>query len=521
MPLRRSRTWLAPGALVAIVAIVIGWPAARVLFAAVSAGGRRSAAALPVSLSPALLAESVGWAGLIALIATILAWPGAWLIRRAGWRAAPWIAAPMLLPPYLAYAGWNLLRAPDTWPGAWIERLAAHGHRWAPIASGRALAVLGLALWAAPLAAFTIALTLRRIDDDLLDQMRLDGGRARDRLRLALPGPAASVVFITLLMLGSAVPLHLAQVPTWSIVLWQGLDLTPPGEHWRLWARAWPLLLIIAGGLALLARLARPGSGWAGPTARARARPGPWSVLGAVIVPVLGVGAPLLLFAVHLRSARSLATFWRVSGRAVVDGLAVAAAVGAVSMLVVLLAWAAMPGPRAGRQRGLVAGLVIALAVTALMPGVLVGSAVAGAWDRVALVRESMAILVLAHLARFAALPALAGLWLRSAEPREDREARLVDGAGTLAGWARACWPGQAGVILSAGLAAAVLSFFEIESSVVVQPVHVENLSRQLLGYLHFARTEEMSAAAVTLLAAGVVAAAATGWLARRSLARP
>ncbi|MCC6677836.1 MAG: hypothetical protein IT436_11880 [Phycisphaerales bacterium] len=515
MPRRRMRTWIPFGALAIFVAVIVGWPVARVLARIFTA---RSTSALPVTFWPGLFFESLGWAALIAALATALGWPMAWTLRRWGWRAAPLIAAPMLLPPYLAYSGWNLLRAPDSWLGSLIERAAAHGHRWVPITTGRTLAILGLTIWAAPLAAMVIAITLRRLDDDLLDQLRLDAGRRAGphRARIALPGLLTSILFISLLMLGSAVPLHLAQIPTWSIQLWAGLDLVPPAEHWRLWARAWPLAFTAIAGVVVLGRIMRPGTGWARPS-RMGPTP-PRAVLMAVTLPALGVVIPLLLFAAHLRSPRSLVTFWRVSGPAVVDGLVVAAAVGAVSMAVVVMTWAALTARPPGRSGSAgTPGLVMALAVAALLPGVLVGSAIAGAWDGLGPVRDSPAILVLAHLARFAAVPALAGVWLYGSESREDRDLRAVDGSATVAGWARACWPVHSGVVIGAGLAAAILSFFEIESSVVVQPAYVENLSRQILGYLHFARTDEMSAAAVTLLTAGLAAAAAAGWLFRRA----
>lgn len=506
---------IALGGLALFALVVVGWPVGHAVAGALLAAG--PARSLAVTFPPILLVESVAWAGLIALAATALGWPGAWAMRRWGWRAAPLVAAPLLMPPYLAYAGWNLVRAPNTWLGGVIERAAAGGFRWAPVAAGRALAVAGLAVWAAPLAAMITALVLRRIDDDLLAHLRLDAGERtlRHRARLALPGLAAAVLLITLLMMGSAVPLHLAQTPTWSVRLWMGLDLTPPREHWRLWARAWPTVVIAAGGVLAFWGLVRPGSAAAAPV---DARAGSVRAAGAGLAPaVLGVVIPLALFAAHIRSLASLATFWRISGRAVLDGLVVAGGVAAAAMVLVVLTWGALGAARASRT---VAGLIFALAVSALLPGVMVGSAVAGAWAGVEGVRETLVIVVLAHLARFAAVAVLAGAWLHGSEAVEERDVRALDGAGSARGWWAACWPAHRGAILGAGLAAGVLSFFEIESSVVVQPLGMESLSRQLLGHLHFARTDEMSAAGVMLLGAGLLAAGAAGWLAGRTAAR-
>lgn len=519
------------GALAILFAAIVGWPAVHLIARAFTPSAESSPGTLPVTFGPGLLLQSLAWAGVIALAATGLAWPMAWAIRRRGWPAAMLVLAPTLLPPYLAYAGWNLLRAPDSWLGSLIERAAAHGHRWVPITTGRVLAVVGLCLWAAPLAAGVLSITLRRLDEALLDQLRLDAGpRAiRHRIRLTLPGLVAAFLLTLLLMLGSAVPLHLAQMPTWSIRLWAGLDLIPPSQQGRLWLHAWPLVLIAVAGVAVLARLVSPATGWAEPGPRRV--PASGSVLWACLVPVISVLAPLVLFALHVRSLRSLETFWRVSGRAVADGLLVAAAVGAISMAVVVVTWAALGGAWSRRTSAFAERspalnpaliMVMGLTIAGLLPGVMVGAAVAGAWDGVGPIRDSAAVLILAHLARFAAVPALAGVWLRRSESPVDRDLRAVDGAVGVAGWARACWPAHRGVIVGAGLAAALLSFFEIESSVVVQPPYMDNLSRQILGYLHFARTDEMSAAAVTLLTAGLGLAVAAGWLSRPGpLSRP
>ena len=61
------------------------------------------------------------------------------------------------------------------------------------------------------------------------------------------------------------------------------------------------------------------------------------------------------------------------------------------------------------------------------------------------------------------------------------------------------------------GVAMGLLSLYEIESSVIVQPPGVENLSRRLLSLLHFSRDEQLSAAAVWLVGMGLVPAVGAG----------
>lgn len=514
--------------LLLFIALVILWPAGSVVQRLIAAAIRNAdLKPLPFSFAPTLLLESLAWASLIAALATLLGWPVAWAVRRRGWRLAPLLITPMLMPPYLAYAGWNLLRAPDTPLGALMERAAEHGYRWLPIATGKALAILGLALWAAPAAALLTGLVLRRIDDALLDQLALDTGRGSrfrlGRARLAAPGLAASFLLITLIMLGSAVPVHLAQIPTWSINLWKVLDLIPPDEQWRLWARMWPLVLFAIAGLLVLRRIMRPGTGWAEPSVSSRRWSLGFSSLAAAFVISLGVAGPLILFALHLKTTRSIPMFWSISGRAIRDGLIVAGSVALISTLLIILVWSAMSfaaprTTRAGAHRvpRLISWSLAPLILAALLPGIMIGSIVARAWDTLPIIRDAAGIIILAHLARFAAIPALTGLWLVLAEPRDERDIRAVDGVSGLRGWASAVWPTQAGVIIGTSIATGLLSFFEIEAAVVVQPPGLENLSRQILGFLHFSRTEEMGAAAITLIGGGLIAALIAGWFLRR-----
>src|SRR5690606_38286480 len=100
---------------------------AAVLFPAGFAAGEVIAAIAdaPAALSLSrgdlhLLGLTLGVAGIIALLATTIALPAAWATRT--WRGPALVAllVPMLLPSYLAYSGWGLLRAPGTALGDWL-----------------------------------------------------------------------------------------------------------------------------------------------------------------------------------------------------------------------------------------------------------------------------------------------------------------------------------------------------------------------------------------------------------------
>ena len=70
------------------------------------------------------------------------------------------------------------------------------------------------------------------------------------------------------------------------------------------------------------------------------------------------------------------------------------------------------------------------------------------------------------------------------------------------------------------GVAAAALSLHEIEASVIVQPPGRESLAQTLLGFLHFSRMEDLSAAAINLVGLGLVGAVLTAWALRTAMAR-
>src|SRR5690606_16907651 len=143
--------------------------------------------------------------------------------------------APLLLPQYLVYSGWDLLRDPGSGIGDWLARQPG----WASIWAGYVLAVGGMALWAWPIAAIPLAAGIRQLGAPALEAARLE---TRSRLRMVrvvvgqMPGAVvASAALVALVALGSAVPLHLAQIPTHAITLWLLLDLTPADERWRVW----------------------------------------------------------------------------------------------------------------------------------------------------------------------------------------------------------------------------------------------------------------------------------------------
>lgn len=481
----------------------------------------------PLLMNTLLCALAVG------VLGTVVGWAVAWLIgRRRSWWIGALVMLPLALPPYLAYAGWGVLRAPKSAIGDWIGSLPGAQAGDVGHAVGVGLAIAGLSLWAWPLAAVIISASIRRLDADLLVMLDHEtrGVLPRSVMRVRLVGPAilVSICLTGLLVCGTAIPLHLANVPTLAINVWLMLDRSPPDQAWRAYAAAWPLWIMACGaGWWLGGKVVSWGTGQrinspeharndggTGTAARAAA------LMGVVALSVI---APAALLVWSVRDTLSIARFWTISGDAVLHGASVAAATGAIVALIgalVSVGLGAWPGP----ARGAVAFVRVALFL-GLAPGVLVGSGLVTGWNRLdptGVIASSMAIEVIAHVARFGWLGAVTGCVLARLESPALRDLRRLEGGETLRGYARTALVLDAPVLVGAGIAAAFLSMTEIEASVVVSIPGPGNLARQILNYLHFARLEEMSAAAFWIVGSGILTVVVVGWLsgARAALER-
>ncbi|MCC7388366.1 MAG: hypothetical protein IT431_06320 [Phycisphaerales bacterium] len=519
------------GAVGGCVLLPLGAVVVRTLGGVGALGG---AEVMPSPAGLAALGRSAGYAGLIATLATVLAWPVAVAASRA--RAA-WlvvVGTPMLLPAYLAYAGWSIARAPTTPLGRLIGAAPERGMEWLPMLVGRGLAVWGLALWAWPLAAVVIAAGLRAVDAQIGESLRLERvgplGRARTLGRAAWPSVAAGWALVALVMLGSAVPLHVARVETYAIRVWMALD-EHPGEPWRAWVVAWPLVAVAAAaGWVLSGRLAGAGRRLA-LLAADETRPqrvGLGTLAAAGVAWVLAVVVPFGLFWSSMGGVGAIGRLIDRAGAGLATSGGVGAAVGAGSAVLALGA-AQATGAARGRLGSLRVALAIGLA-WALVPGVLVGAAVAQ-FVRVLpeAVGDSVAPMVLAHLSRVAFLPVLVGAWVGSSEAGGIAEARLVDGALGVASWVRTSLRSALGPALGVGFACGCLSFHEIESSVQVQTPGIDHMAQRLLQWLHYERMAELSAAGVLLLGVGILVGIgvsagvliAGGWSRSRTLDDP
>jgi len=511
-------------------------PAVYAAVASLRAGPGASAPPAP-DQAPLLIAlgRTVIAGGGIALLSTLLAIPAAWVIREAsaaGARRAAACVAVLMLPNYLAYAGLNLLRAPRALLADWL----ASQPPWASVFAGHVIAVIGLSLWAWPAAALVLGLSLRRLGQDQLDALTLSGAgrmaRYRVLARAALPGLAGAFAAVFILMLGSPVPLHVAQLDTYAVVLWRRLNQT--GDPAAAWAWAWPIVLL-AGALAGVAarsfsrRLTadtdpRPSASDAAPSRTARA--GLWIVLA------VSIALPLVL---HARAtappgstfslgalAHVTALFWRESSGALGASAATAALCATAFVSITFAVWAGLAcTPRHTRSpvRALTLANVAVLLTAAITPGAILGSAAAAAWTNIPPLRalaDTPLPVVCVHTARFGAIAALLGVWAALLEPPALRDQRELHGGGSLGAFFRACVRANWTVLVASGIAGFVLSLHEIESTVFVQPPGSGNLAQQLLDALHYSRDDRLGVATVTLALASLGLSYIAAWLITR-----
>lgn len=504
------------GAMAGAVLIAVGVPA---LWVAVSVGRGMWATDTPVA-GPGLrqVWPTLGWCGLISVLATAAAIPAAWVASRRRW-ATPFLVVPLLLPSYLAYAAWGMVRAPGTWLGDLLLRGppgAGPGENWYPIAASRIQAVLGLVFWSWPLAALILSAAMQRIDDDLLDQMRLDGAgpwrRGRMVLAMGRTGLIVAAAAVFLVMLGSVVPLHVAQAETYAIWIWRMIDELGPQARWRVWVAAWPLLLLAAAGAWAVTRVARVHALADLPGAPGWRRPGWRALAGAGAVWTLSVAIPLIVMLLNLRSPGALVTFWRIAGGSIRMSVEIGGAVAVVALGVLIGVW--LGAEAHGWMRRAAVVVLGALMVAGLVPGILIGSAVAqtlehwggsaGRW-----VLETPGAVVVGHVLRFGFIAALAGWWLATTEPGSLRDLRRLDAGDSVRGWAVAAARGRLGFAVGVAAACGILSFHEIEASIMLQPPTSAGggFAWRMLQALHFNREDDIGPGLVTAVGIGLAGA--------------
>lgn len=506
------------GALLALPALAVG----RALVSAWQDGSVRAIHASHLALSPSLLFSTLAWALGVAGAGVLLAWLPACALARCGAFAkgrgsalSAMVLAPMLLPSYLTYHALGLSRAPQTLLGDWLEHLSHGVMPAAPVLAGRIFAFIGLSLWAWPLAALIIGWSLAHAPPSFSEALRVDGAsrwrRHLELARLARGSIIWSACLITLVMLGSSVPLHLAQVPTISIQAWLSINIDPTNV--KVWLMTWPVLLVaVVTSVVFAGRLVRGDDFTSAEPPRVQRSHPDFTLVALGCLTCAATLLPLLLYAITLRSWHSLAVFVRVSGDALGRSAIIASIVAGVLACLAVATWYLLA---MGKRRS-IALLAFAGMMGLLTPGSLVGQAWALAVNLPFVpyaVADSPLPSIASHVTRFLGLAVLAGIFFARSESASVRAQRSLDGGQRLRAWCATSLVGKAPALLGFALAMACLSLHEIDSSIVLQQPGTQSLAQTLLAQLHFARQEEMAAGAIVVVGSGLVVAALAAWL--------
>ena len=460
---------------------------------------------------------------LIGLLAAAAALPLAWWLSRTAPRRFNSLIAPicvmMMMPPYLAFAGWSLLRAPGSWLG---DHLAA-APAWLNLGFSQALAILGLALWSSPLAVITLTPACRAIERQRLESLRLDGAGFVRTSALVLwwlrPALTLATAAVALLMVGSAVPLHLAQFRTISIELWSSLMLRPA---WPTVLEAWPVILLALAAGWLISRAALRAAPDDPHTTTLPPRPSATTRLSGALGLCLwlaGTVVPLLLFArVTPAWPLTLASVQRVLPAFGNSLFTAAILMATILALGCLTSAATHAGGTLRRIASVALGFLI---ITSVLPGVLIGMILrllaSDIGRAIGFQPNDDALLLLAHALRFGIIPVATAWWLWASQPQSLKDTYALDTAGTratirnsaaspstahttLRAWTITHARTEIPTLIFASLACGMLSLHEIEAAIMLQSPGSGTLSQRVLDLLHYNRDTDLASIATILI---------------------
>jgi ABC-type Fe3+ transport system permease subunit len=464
-----------------------------------------------------LLARTIGYNGLAAIIATLMGIPAAFVLGRGrGWLARVlWVLLPAaLLMPSLSYAyGWSQLAR------LCRPTLRPLGITFVPGGTAdtiRCIWSLAAWLWAVP--AGLMGLALRRMDTNVQQQALLDGAPLRVTLRQLLPAIIASWAVVTVLATQEFAvyePTGISVIATEVRMVFdtgavssadnliagpviQGTGAASPDQPARAAAAvatAMPLLVLTV----LLAGIVA----WAASrmSAAEAIAFGQWprildasrgSVVLTLMLVVMNLGVPVFALIKALVHPLSPWQIWlefepQVTGAVIVA--CIAATVAAIAGF-----------SAAGRWTR---GLLILGGASFLLGGQLLAIADIRIYNRPGLIwaYDNFPVPVFAYVGRFGWL-ALAASWGTWSRPwRELRDMAATDGAGTWRTALSVVWPLAWPTLLAGGLLVGALSMTEVPATVLIFPQNPQVLTPQLMTWVHMAQYDPMIEASLLLMA--------------------
>lgn len=476
-----------------------------------------------------LFGRTVLIAGGIGILAVVLGVPMGRALMGRG-RVWLWGVAlvPMWMPSYAIYGAMNLARAPDTIVGRWLVEFATsdESHRWVAVWAGYLIGVVGMAVWGSVIGSVVIAGSGggRSIYKDMME-LEPAGLWMRIRVWVGLHRGALLRAWgvVSLVMLGSGVPLHLAQLETWSIGVWRALSERGVDEWGVVWVMGSPMVLIGLVGAWFVTRMVLRDATSRGMVGMGVEQESERLVglIGAGVVWALAVIVPMVVLAVSIDDWRVMGLFWTERSDAIGHSVLIGCVVGLIGAGFAM-GVAFVLGHSERWVRGVGVACVFASVAGTLVPGVLVGASVVQVGVSVDWIHGGLGEVV-GLLARVLVVGGIVGAVVAGRESGELLSQRWSLGGGLVDWWGV---HGRTGVVacLGAGVLCGLLAVHEIEASVMITRAGVSTLSQGLLADLHYARLERLSAALLNLMGVAIVVAIGggmlLGWGNRRNIER-
>jgi iron(III) transport system permease protein len=428
------------------------------------------------------------------------------------------LAAPMLLPPYIVALAWVYIGGSAGAAMAIVGRDLFSGWTYSLPA---AAAVLALVYY--PIVMLATEAALRQMDPHLEEAglIAASPGQVLSRITVPLVAPAiggAALIVFVLAVSEFGVP-ALLRVRVYTTEVFTAFAAL--FDFARATALALPLLVLAAGASAVAASLlgTRVVAGQRRVTDSALIElPGcrwPIRVLALVMIAVAVVLPTLVL----VREADGIVDAARGSWPSIRISLLLAA----VGATLVVLVGGALGYGRARIESGLGHIIDAVWVVLFAVPSTIVGVALIAMWNRpgpIGIMYGTVAMLLLAYLARFVPVAALVTAASVRQIPRSHEEAAAVAGVGWLRTVVAIVIPQVARGLAAAWIVAFVFAFGELGASILVSPPGASTLPIRI--YTIIANTPSSTVAALALLQVAVIAvplAAGAVYLNRRASA--
>jgi ABC-type Fe3+ transport system permease subunit/sugar lactone lactonase YvrE len=428
--------------------------------------------------------------------------------------------AALVLPHHVLFYIWRMPLNPPSWLGAQVEQSIPLARAVHMVLSS---SVLVFGYW--PLAALLLAQGWRNVDPDCLKMARLEVSGLRRLVSVEWPMMArpilVSLAACFVLIFADHSTFYLAQIDALGRMLDKIYQSTNSAE--AVAVASWPAVALAVAVAVIVARqldvglVAPPQEDPQGLVGR-----GAWAVLVALLAVTLA--APMAILLSGLGEIGAVTDYWAVIRDKAAGSVLAAVVAAGLALTMVGGVLAAERLGRTMRLVGRVAGVVLLIAM--FLPGNLVGAAiiVAGlslpvSWS------QGWWIVSVGQAVRFAGVALIMLRLSRDDTDRHLEEMAGIDGASWWSAWWQVRWPRSWPLVTGAGILVVLLSFSEVETTMMVLPPGVPNFTQHLFNQIHYFRDGNIIASCLLVMGLYLALAAPVVMLlayrARREWGRP